>query len=88
MNPFIQQIVNQRINQVSAEELYQQAVQLNLPVSKAQAERIAEQVHGKNINLFEASGQQTLLAILSEELGPETANELYLYFQQILEKFK
>ncbi|MFX3616069.1 MAG: DUF2624 family protein [Sporolactobacillus sp.] len=88
MNPFIQQIVNQRINQVSAEELYQQAAQMQIPVSEEQARQIADQVRGKNIDLFTTSGQQTLMAILKRELGPEMADELYQYFQQIMEKFK
>ncbi|MFT8317526.1 MAG: DUF2624 family protein [Sporolactobacillus sp.] len=87
MNPFIQQIVNQRINQVTAEELYQQAAQMQIPVSEEQARQIADQVRGKNIDLFATSGQQTLLAILKRELGPEMADELYQYFQQIMEKF-
>ncbi|CAM3107397.1 DUF2624 family protein [Sporolactobacillus spathodeae] len=88
MNPFIQQIVNQRVNQVTAAELYEQAKQLNLPLQLEQAERLAEQVHGKNIDLFHPEGQNEMIAILSSEVGAETAHALFQRFKDIIDKFQ
>lgn len=88
MHPMIQQIVNQRINQVTADELYQQAVQFGIPISKDQAARVAGRVHGKNINLFDSAGQKTLRQILVEELGQNMAERLNRRFEELMAKYQ
>ncbi|MDD9147570.1 MULTISPECIES: DUF2624 family protein [unclassified Sporolactobacillus] len=84
----IQQIVNQRINQVTAEELYRQAVQYGIPISKNQAARVAGRVHGKNINLFDPADQRKLRRILVEELGPKLAEDLNRRFEDLMIKYQ
>ncbi|RYL91596.1 DUF2624 domain-containing protein [Sporolactobacillus sp. THM7-4] len=87
VHPMIQQIVNQRVNQVSADELYQYAGKYGIPITKNQAARIASRVHGKNIDLFSLSGQSKLQKILSEEIGPQLASELKKRFEQLVGRY-
>lgn len=87
LHPVIQAMVNQRINQVQPDELYQHAVQFNIPISKNQASRIARRVHGKNIDLFHPSGQQKLSHILTEEIGPDLASKLEQRFKELIKKY-
>lgn len=83
MNPFIEQIVIQRMNQLTPGELYQYASQYNIPVTKQQASNIAMRVQNKNINPFKPDGQQTLRKILNEEIGTELSEILEKQFEHL-----
>lgn len=88
MHPMIQAMINQRINQVSADELYEQAIQFNIPITRNQAARVAGRVRGKNIDLFQPAGQERLRRIFIEELGPVLAQELDQKFKQLMAKYQ
>ncbi len=88
MHPMIQAMINQRINQVSADELFSQATQFNIPISRNQAARVAARVRGKNIDLFHPAGQEKLRQIFIEELGPALAQELDRRFKQLMAKYQ
>ncbi|MDN3955402.1 DUF2624 family protein [Sporolactobacillus laevolacticus] len=83
MNPFIEQLVIQRMNQLTPGELYQYASQYNIPVTKQQASNIAMRVQNKNINPFKPDGQQTLRKILNEEIGTELTEILEKQFEHL-----
>ncbi|RYM02226.1 DUF2624 family protein [Sporolactobacillus sp. THM7-7] len=87
MHPVIQQMVNQRINQVTADELYQYAVKYGISITKSQAVRISSRVRGKNIDLFSTSGKAALQRILSEEMSPGQAAELKKRFEELVDKY-
>ncbi|MFT8871020.1 MAG: DUF2624 family protein [Sporolactobacillus sp.] len=87
MNSFVQQIVNQRINQVTAGELLQQAELFHIAISREQAEQIVANVHGQGIDLFNADGQQKLHTIIREAVDQATADELLNRFYSLVDKF-
>ncbi|MFT8362112.1 MAG: DUF2624 family protein [Sporolactobacillus sp.] len=88
MNPFLQQLINQRLNQVTATELYDQARQMSIPLNQDQADRLAEHIHGRHLDLFREEDQAQLLALLTDELGEQTANDLFMQFKKVVDKFK
>lgn len=88
MHPVIQAMINQKMNQVTGKELFEQAVRFNIPVSQAQAKRIADRVRGKNIDLFHPDGQMIVRTTLIDELGQDTARELDRKFKEILAKYQ
>jgi hypothetical protein len=87
LNPLIQAIINKRVNSVTADELFQQARQYQIPVSKNQAKRIASRVQGKNLDLFHPNGQLALRRILDDEIGPDLAEKLQQQFNKIIDQF-
>ncbi|MCI1856550.1 MAG: DUF2624 domain-containing protein [Sporolactobacillus sp.] len=88
MHPMIRSVINQKINQVEGEELYRQALRLAIPVSRAQADRIAARVRGKSIDIFQPDDQVTIRQILTDELGPKMARELERRFNELISKFE
>lgn len=88
MNPLMRQIINQRINQVEANELYSYAIKYGVPISRDQAEKIAARVRGARIDLFQPSGVEKLQRILEEEIGPERARQLRKRFDSLAADLK
>lgn len=88
MHPVIQAMVNQKMNQVTGKELFEQAVQFKIPITKSQSENIAQRVRGKNIDLFHPDGQTMLRTILTDELGPGPAHELDQKFKELIAKYQ
>ncbi|WP_010632200.1 DUF2624 family protein [Sporolactobacillus vineae] len=88
MHPVIQAMINQKMNQVTGKELFEQAMRFNIPVSRTQSERIANRVRGKNIDLFHPDGQTKLRAILIDELGQDAASALDQKFKEMLAKYQ
>jgi hypothetical protein len=87
LNPIIEQLVIQKMNQITSEELYQYARQYNIPVTKQQAANVARRVQNKNINAFQPAGQKQLRLILDEEIGPVLAESLQKQFEQLAKGF-
>ncbi|BBN99207.1 DUF2624 domain-containing protein [Sporolactobacillus terrae] len=83
MNPIIEQLVIQKMNHLTAEELYQYAVQFKIQVTKQQAASVAGRVRHQNINPFQPSGQAALRRILDEEIGEDLAEHLEKQFEQL-----
>lgn len=87
LNPIIEQLVIQKMNQITPAELYQYARQYTIPVTKQQAANVARRVQNKNINVFQPAGQKQLRLILDEEIGPELAESLQKQFEQLAKGF-
>ncbi|MCQ2008425.1 MAG: DUF2624 family protein [Sporolactobacillus sp.] len=83
MNPFIEQLVIQKMNHLTSEELYRYAVQYGIAVTKQQTENIARRVQNQNINPFQPQGQKKLRKILDEEIGVALAARLEKQFEQL-----
>lgn len=78
-------IVNHKINTITAEELLKYANQFQVPLSYSQAKQISTYLRGKNINIFSDSERHHLLREISKLTGPATAqavNQLFLQFKQ------
>ncbi|MCO7126313.1 DUF2624 domain-containing protein [Sporolactobacillus shoreicorticis] len=83
MNPFIEQLVIQKMNRLTSEELYKYAEQYDIAVTKQQTANIARRVQNQNINPFQPQGQKRLRKILDEEIGATLAARLEQQFEQL-----
>lgn len=69
-------IINHKINTITAEELVKYANQFNIKVNQQQARKIAEYLRGKNINIFDDAQRSKLVKEIAKAAGPETAREV------------
>ncbi|MDR6998771.1 DUF2624 domain-containing protein [Neobacillus niacini] len=76
-------IINHKINTITAEELLKYAKQFNISVNRIQAKKIAEYLRGKNINIFDDRQRAALVKEIAKSAGPETAREVNKLFMQL-----
>jgi ribosomal protein L12E/L44/L45/RPP1/RPP2 len=76
-------IINHKINTITAEELLKYANQFNISVNRTQAKKIAEYLRGKNINIFDDRERAALVKEIAKAAGPETAREVNKLFMQL-----
>jgi ribosomal protein L12E/L44/L45/RPP1/RPP2 len=69
-------IINHKVNTITAEELVKYANQFNIKVNQQQASKIAEYLRGKNINIFDHTQRSKLVKEIAKAAGPETAREV------------
>lgn len=69
-------IINHKINTITAQELIKYANQFNITVNNQQANKIAEYLRGKNINIFDTTQRAQLVKQIAKSAGPETAREV------------
>ena len=75
-------IINHKINTITAEELLKYANQFNIAVNRHQARKIAEYLRGKNVNIFDDKERAFLVKQIAKAAGPETAREVNKLFMQ------
>ncbi|MFF2447576.1 DUF2624 domain-containing protein [Neobacillus sp. NPDC058068] len=75
-------IINHKINTITADELLKYAQQFNVAINRQQARRIAEYLRGKNINIFDDGQRTKLVKQIAKLAGPETAREVNKLFMQ------
>ncbi|WP_066064291.1 DUF2624 domain-containing protein [Neobacillus soli] len=75
-------IINHKINTISADELLKYAEQFNISVNRQQARKIAEYLRGKNVNIFDDVVRARLVKEIAKLAGPETAREVNKLFMQ------
>jgi hypothetical protein len=75
-------IINHKINTITAEELVKYAEQFNISVNRRQARKIAEYLRGKNVNIFDDAERAHLVKEIAKAAGPETAREVNKLFMQ------
>ncbi|APH04361.1 DUF2624 domain-containing protein [Bacillus weihaiensis] len=77
-----QKIVNQKLNNISAEELMQYANQFKVSIDKNQAMKVVKEMNGKNINIFNVNERKELLSKISAITSPQTAQQVNKIFQK------
>lgn len=77
-----QRIINQKLNNISVEELMQYAKQFNVSIGRAQAAEVVKTMHGQNINIFNQNERKQLLEKISTITSPQTAQQVNLIFQK------
>ncbi|MDF2859391.1 MAG: hypothetical protein K0Q87_5242 [Neobacillus sp.] len=75
-------IINHKINTITGEELLKYANQFNINVNRQQANKVAQYLQGKNVNIFDARQRATLIKEIAKIAGPETAREVNKLFVQ------
>ncbi|MTT33166.1 DUF2624 family protein [Terrilactibacillus sp. BCM23-1] len=83
MNAFIQQMINQKINSVTSEELLRYGAQYGFQINPQQAKEIVSHFNGKHINIFDDSERNRVINALSKTIDPNLVaevNKLFLNF--------
>jgi hypothetical protein len=75
-------IINHKINTITGDELLKYANQFNINVNRQQANKVAQYLQGKNVNIFDARQRATLIKEIAKIAGPETAREVNKLFVQ------
>ena len=78
----IQNMVNAKINAITADELLKYAGQYQIQLSKAEADYIAGYLRGKNFDVFNDQTRAQLVREAAKIIGPEKARELNKMFLQ------
>jgi hypothetical protein len=73
-------IINHKINTITGDELLKYAKQFNISVNRLQANKIAEYLRGKNVNIFDNGQRAALIKEIAKIVGPETAREVNKLF--------
>lgn len=76
-------IINHKINMITAEELLNYARQFKISIKREHAHKIANYLNGKQFNLFDSTQRAAIIKEISKIAGPETAkgvNKLFLQF--------
>lgn len=76
----IQNMVNMKINVITAEELMKYSGQFNISLTKKQAEKIAAYLRGKNFDVFNDESRAQLIKQIARMTSPETAREINKLF--------
>lgn len=80
---FLENIINMKVNVITADELLKYGKQFNIHVTKAQAEQIAATIRGKNINIFNHQDRTKVIKEIAKVAGPETAKKVNQLFIQL-----
>ncbi|MEH7332947.1 DUF2624 domain-containing protein [Neobacillus drentensis] len=73
-------IINHKINTITADELLKYADQFNIVINRQQAGKIAAYLRGKNINIFDNVQRAQIVREIAKVAGPETAREVNKLF--------
>ncbi|MGJ7912156.1 DUF2624 domain-containing protein [Neobacillus sp. LXY-1] len=79
-------IINHKINTITAEELIKYANQFNITVNRQQAKKIAEYLRGKNINIFDDGQRATLIREIAKAAGPQIARDVNKLFTELVKQ--
>ncbi|PLR76979.1 DUF2624 domain-containing protein [Bacillus sp. V3-13] len=78
-----QNIINHKINTISADELLKYAKQFQIKVSRQQAQKVATYLRGKQINIFNDAERTALIKEIAKVAGPDTAREVNRIFLEL-----
>ncbi|MGG1677436.1 DUF2624 domain-containing protein [Neobacillus sp. NRS-1170] len=73
-------IINHKINTITADELLKYADQFNIVINRQQAAKISAYLRGKNINIFDNTQRTQIVREIAKVAGPETAREVNKLF--------
>ncbi|WP_226667389.1 DUF2624 domain-containing protein [Metabacillus litoralis] len=77
-----QKIINQKLNNISVEELMQYAKQFNVSIERTQAAEVVKAMNGKNINIFNVNERKQLLTKIARITSQQTAQQVNQIFQK------
>ncbi|ASV68980.1 DUF2624 domain-containing protein [Cytobacillus sp. FSL W7-1323] len=76
-------IINHKVNHITADELLKYGKQFNISVSRSEAEQIAQYLRGKKVNIFNENERKKLVKEIANIAGVDTAksvNQIFLMF--------
>ncbi|MFD1705422.1 DUF2624 domain-containing protein [Siminovitchia sediminis] len=78
----IKNMVNYKLNIITADDLMRYASEFNIQVTRSQAEKIAGYLRGKNFDLFDDHVRGQVIREIAKITGPKTAREINRLFNQ------
>lgn len=79
---FMKSMVNLKVNSITTNDLLKYAGQVNMKLTRPQAEKIATYLRGKNLDIFDDNTRSKIIREVAKICGPETARELNKLFIQ------
>jgi Mn-dependent DtxR family transcriptional regulator len=79
----LEQIVNQKLNRLTKEDLLKYSKEHDIALTSQQAEKIVGLIRGKNINIFDPTERVRLIKQVAKITSPDVArkvNQLFLEF--------
>lgn len=80
----VKQLVNQKINTLSSEELVKLSKQYGLQISRPQAASITKLLKGKHIDIFNDQERHGILRTISKQTNPQLASQINQLFKNFL----
>lgn len=77
---FVQHLINQRAQFITADELLKYAKGLSIPLRREEAEKIASRLRSKKIDLFNDDERAKLLREIADITNDQTAKKLNQLF--------
>jgi hypothetical protein len=84
MNPFIQQMINYKINNLSVSQLMSLANQYNVDLTQEQASQILHILRRQQINIFNDQERLQLLKKIERIVGRSKAQQINNIFQSFI----
>jgi hypothetical protein len=75
-------IINHKINTITGDELLKYANQFKINVTRTQAQKIAEYLRGRQVNIFDSAQRASLIKEIAKVTDVETAREVNKLFVQ------
>lgn len=69
-------IINHKINTITGSELLKYAQQFQLSISRAQADKVASILRGRNVNIFDQGERTMILKEMEKIVGANTTKEV------------
>ena len=81
---FIQQIVNKKLNNITANELLKLSKEYQIPITEEQTQKIVSLIKGKNINIYSHIERIELIKQIAKVTSPSTAQQVNTLLQNLL----
>lgn len=81
---FIQQMVNRKLNNITANELLKLSNEYQIPITEVQAQKIVSLIKGKNINIYSHTERIDLIKQIAKVTSPSTAQQVNTLLQHLL----
>ncbi|WP_057764998.1 DUF2624 domain-containing protein [Cytobacillus praedii] len=76
-------IINHKVGTITGDELMKYGKQFQIIITKQQADKIADYLRGKQVNIFNDDERSRVVKEIAKIAGPETAravNKLFIQF--------
>lgn len=83
MNPFLQQMINHKLNTLSAEELIALGSQYNIQLTEAQATQIIRILRQEKIDVSDVKQRDRIIKKIEAVTSPQVAQTIQVMFQSI-----
>ncbi len=84
MNPFLQQMINHKLNTLSAEELIALASQYNIQLTNTQASQIVRILREEKIDVANVQQRERIIKKIEAVTNPQVAQTIQTMFQSIV----